>query len=191
MRSVASILCAAAAGALAACATTPREPARSASASVLMLCPMKIANPPAARNGRVKNFKPYADVRGKRLARAPVEGCLSSGYGPRSTDADGYHYGIDLYTKTPAPVHAAADGLVEAVKTIKGYGKTVIIGHGDGVKTLYAHLSSVAPGAKRGARVRGGEVIAQTGSSGNASAVHLHYEVLIDAKPVNPLNVGR
>ena len=115
--------------------------------------------------------------------------------GPPSTwrrgGASSFHYGFDLYTGRPAPIYAGGDGVIEAAETMRGYGKTLLIRHGNGVETRYAHLSSYAPGISRGARVRMGDKIGVTGRTGNATAVHLHYEILVDGKRHNPLTIGK
>ncbi|MBB5520010.1 M23 family metallopeptidase [Amphiplicatus metriothermophilus] len=177
---------------LAGCATAPR-PAGGDFPQTLRLCPGGgIANaPPAHGDGRVRDFDPMIVARGVMLARAPVEGCLSSGYGPRRGGAGAFHKGVDLYTGRPRPVLAAGDGIVAEAGKRRGFGDTILIRHRNGVETRYAHLSGFAPGMRRGARVRAGDVIGRTGRTGNATAVHLHYEVLIDGKALNPLTVGR
>lgn len=100
------------------------------------------------------------------------------------------HKGLDLYTGSPSPVFAAADGEIEFAGDLGDYGETVVIRHGAGVQTRYAHLSGYARGIRAGAYVRAGEVIGETGRTGNATAVHLHYEIIVDGQPENPLTVG-
>ncbi len=129
-------------------------------------------------------------MRGILLWRAPVNACVSSGFGPRNGGAGSFHHGVDLYTGRPSPVFAGGDGVIAAVKTLRGYGKTVFVDHGRGVETRYAHLSAYAPGVRRGARVRRGDLLGRTGDTGNATAVHLHYEILLDGQRHNPLTVG-
>lgn len=130
-------------------------------------------------------------MRGKKLLRAPVAACVSSGFGPRRGGAGSFHHGVDLFTRGPSPVYAGGDGVIESVQTLRGYGKTVLITHGRGIKTRYAHLSEYARGLKSGARVSRGEMIGRTGRTGNATAIHLHYEILVDGRRQNPLTVGR
>lgn len=178
--------------ALAACASAPKGGASFAGAGALALCPGNVSNAPKTDSrGRIEGFDPYADVRGVMLSRAPVAACLSSGYGPRGGGAGQFHDGLDLYTREPAPVAAGGDGVVESVGRLNGYGETIVIRHKNGVSTRYAHLSSFASGVRKGARVRQGEIIGRTGRTGNATAVHLHYEVIVDGRTVNPLTVGR
>lgn len=178
---------------ISACASSPpKSPAfHKAAAPGPLVCPGRVSNAPlVANNGRIKNFSPVAYIAGARVHRAPVSACVSSGYGPRNFGAGRFHYGVDYYTGAPAPVIAGGDGVVEAVKSMRGYGRTVLIRHNDRVLTRYAHLSRYANGVKPGARVRAGDVIAFTGDTGNASAVHLHYEVIVDGQKKNPLAVG-
>lgn len=182
---VSAALYAAAAG----CATSPPPVAPGGE---LRVCPGAVANAPATDGAeRIRSYTAFAYVRGQQVARAPVNACLSSGFGPRRGGAGRVHEGLDLYTRTPAPVAAAAGGVVVSAASARGYGKTILIRHENGVSTRYAHLSSYASGVRAGARVRQGEIIARTGATGNATAVHLHYEILIDGRPVNPLTVGR
>lgn len=178
---------------LASCASAPKSaapPPRSASAQVLAVCPGHVSNAPVAdERGHIERFSPYADIRGIELARAPVTGCLSSGFGPRRGGAGRNHEGVDLFTRNPVPIAAAGDGVVESAGSMRGYGNVITVRHKNGVATRYAHLSAFA--VHKGARVRQGQVIGRTGDTGNATAVHLHYEVLVDGRPVNPLTVGR
>lgn len=178
--------------ALAACATAPNAGGAPYSMHDLRVCPgMAVANaPPTGPGGMIINYAPVAVIRGTILARAPVDACLSSAFGPRSGGAGAMHLGLDLYTGAPRPVLAAGDGRVEWVREQKGYGLVIEIRHADGVATRYAHLSSVAPQIRAGARVAAGEAIARTGKSGNATAIHLHYEILIDGRQRDPLTIG-
>lgn len=179
---------------LAACASQPKGGgAVIAFPAELYLCSgVAISNAPATDDYRkVIAYAPHARVRGVSLALAPVDGaCVSSAYGPRRGGAGLHHDGLDLYTGRPRAVAAGGDGQIVFAGTQRGYGRVIEIGHGNGVSTRYAHLSAFAPGLRRGDRVRAGEIIARTGDSGNATAVHLHYEIIIDGRPQNPLTVG-
>jgi murein DD-endopeptidase MepM/ murein hydrolase activator NlpD len=182
----------AAALALAACATAPQRGGAPYSAASLALCPgVAISNAPAAAGNRqILSYTPFTRVRGVMLARAPVNSCVSSAYGPRSGGAGSFHEGVDLYTGSPRAVVAGGDGRIQSIGTLRGYGLTIEIRHARGVSTRYAHLSSVAPNLRAGMSVAAGETIARTGKSGNATAIHLHYEILIDGRPRDPLRVG-
>lgn len=177
---------------LAACASGPSKPAiTSGVGETLRVCAgMGIANAPAAdRHGRIIGYRPFTRAAGVTLVRAPVAACVSSGFGARRGGAGSFHEGLDLYTRSPAPVYAGGDGVVEAAQTLRGYGRTILIRHNGRVQTRYAHLSEYAAGLRPGARIARGQVIGRTGRSGNATAVHLHYEILIDGRPHDPLGL--
>lgn len=117
----------------------------------------------------------------------PLPGKISSGFGKRGRN---FHWGIDIPAPSGTPIRAAGDGLVlistDGMRGFSGYGRMVIIEHGGGLSTLYAHNSR--NDVKPGICVRAGEVIAKVGATGNASGSHLHFEVRNSGKPVNPLN---
>ncbi|WDI31400.1 M23 family metallopeptidase [Hyphococcus flavus] len=152
---------------------------------------MRVSNAPRAdANLQLVGYQPSSKVSGITLDKAPVQSCLSSGYGPRSGGASSFHRGVDLYTRGPAPVYAGGDGVVTAATSMRGYGNVIFIRHGSGVETRYAHLSEFASGLRTGNRVRRGDYIGKTGKTGNATAIHLHYEVLVDGRRINPLTFG-
>lgn len=179
---------------LSACATAPpRHAGEPWSVSALELCPgVHVSNAPASNAYRgVIGYTPFAIVRGITIARAPVAACISSAYGPRATSRRvAFHNGLDLYTGAPRAVVAGAGGRVAFAGDQRGYGLTVEIDHGRGVSTLYAHLSDLAPGVRDGARIGAGASVGRTGRSGNATAVHLHYEIRVDGRPFDPLRIG-
>ncbi len=115
---------------------------------------------------------------------------VASGFGYRTdpfTKARKMHEGMDFTAKTGTPIYATGDGVVaKADNTASGYGNHIVIRHGFGYETLYAHLSKYK--ARAGQRVKRGDVIGYVGSTGRSEAPHLHYEVLKDKKVVNPLN---
>ena len=96
------------------------------------------------------------------------------------------HPGIDVSAPMGTPILAPAKGRVADVRTIAGYGRTVTIEHGNGVQTFFAHCSKVV--ARVGQQVERGEKVAEVGRTGIATGPHLHYEVLVNGKPVNPQN---
>ncbi len=114
---------------------------------------------------------------------------FTSGYGVRSDPFRGaaaMHAGIDLAGPAGTPIYATADGVVaEAAYNSGGYGNLIKINHGRGIETRYAHLSSmnVSPGQ----RITRGQVIGRMGSTGRSTGSHLHYEVRIDGRAVNPI----
>ena len=177
--------------ALAACATAPVAPPTDAAfARSLSLCAGDVSNaPPIDARRRVEDFTTFAEIRGVTLARAPVQGCLSSGYGPREGGAGKFHAGIDIATVTPRPVRAAADGVVVSFGEEGAWGQKILLRHRRGVETRYAHLSEYAPRVARGAHIAAGEIIGLTGKTGNATGVHLHYEIIVDGRALNPLTV--
>ena len=120
--------------------------------------------------------------------RLPVAASVSSGFGMRSHPILGshrFHKGVDLRASFGTPIRASADGRVAAAGWNGGYGREVRLDHGQGLQTLYAHMSRLA--ALPGQRVHAGEIIGFVGSSGLSTGPHLHYEVLKDGRPVNPL----
>lgn len=115
---------------------------------------------------------------------------MASGFGYRTdpfTKARKMHEGMDFTAKIGSPVYATGDGTVtQADNTASGYGNHVVIRHGYGYETLYAHLSKY--NSRAGQRVKRGDIIGYVGSTGRSEGPHLHYEVHKDNKVVNPLN---
>ena len=117
----------------------------------------------------------------------PVIGRITDGFGERLDPFSGegaFHTGVDVGADYGAPVHVTADGMVLDAGEHSGYGRVVIVDHGFGLTTWYAHLSSYAVIA--GTRVKRGEVIGYTGISGRSTGPHVHYEVRMNNAPVNP-----
>ena len=118
----------------------------------------------------------------------PVMGRISSSFGERQDPINGeegsFHPGIDIAAAFGTPVRAPADGIVLKASFGDGYGREIIIDHGNGISTLYGHLSGYA--VTPGERVRRGQVIGYLGDSGRSTGPHLHYEVRIHNAPVNP-----
>lgn len=123
-------------------------------------------------------------VRNENLKR------MASGFGYRTdpfTKAKKMHEGMDFTAKTGTPVFATGDGVVgQADNKASGFGNHVVIRHGYGYETLYAHLSKY--NCRAGQRVKRGDIIGYVGSTGRSEGPHLHYEVHKDGKVVNPLN---
>lgn len=114
-------------------------------------------------------------------------GILSSRFGFRSDPFTGkqtFHNGLDILVPVGTPVYATGDGVVAAVQQQRGFGRVVKIDHGNGLVTVYAHLSAVS--VRQGDSVLRGRLIAESGASGRVSAPHLHYEVHLHGRPVNP-----
>ena len=123
-------------------------------------------------------------VSNKNLSR------MASGYGYRIHPiykTRKLHAGMDFSAKTGTPIYATGDGKIYKVrKSRRGYGNHVIIDHGYGYKTLYAHMKKYV--VRRGQKVKRGEVIGYVGSTGTSVAPHLHYEVHKDGRKINPVN---
>lgn len=95
------------------------------------------------------------------------------------------HNGLDLAANMGDPIRAAKAGTVITAGEITGYGQTVILQHPDGTKTLYGHASRLL--VKAGQAVKQGETIALVGSTGHSTGPHLHFEIIVNDKPQNPL----
>jgi murein DD-endopeptidase MepM/ murein hydrolase activator NlpD len=118
----------------------------------------------------------------------PTRGWLTDSFGRRRdpfTGEGGYHTGLDISAEHGEPVYATATGTVEAAEPSGAYGNMVAIGHGFGISTRYAHLSRFA--VKAGERVHRGALVGFAGATGRATGDHLHYEVLVYGRPLNPL----
>ena len=99
------------------------------------------------------------------------------------------HRGVDYAARSGTPIRAAGDGRVTWAGRKGGYGKTIILSHGNGYSTLYAHLSRYAKGTKKGAWIHQGDIIGRVGSTGVATGPHLHYEFRINGVHKDPLTV--
>lgn len=118
----------------------------------------------------------------------PTKGWISSEFGYRLspfTDEREFHKGIDICNKRGSPIMSPAGGIVSSIETDAGYGKLLIINHGSGLITRYAHLDKVM--VKKGQAVERGQEIALVGNTGRTTGPHLHYEVHLNGVPVNPL----
>ncbi len=108
---------------------------------------------------------------------------ISSNFGYRNGNL---HAGIDLRAPAGSSIHASGSGRVEYAGTMRGYGRIIVIDHGAGIETAYAHNMQNLVNA--GQRVEQGQVIATVGRSGNATGYHVHFEVRRLGKPVNPVD---
>ncbi len=127
-----------------------------------------------------------------RSFRWPVVGKINSPFGWRRhpiTKRRSFHTGIDIKAGTGVPIRAAKAGRVAYSGWMGGYGRVVVINHGSGYSTLYAHCSRLM--VRKGAKVSSGQVIAKVGSSGRVTGPHLHFEVRSNNKAINPLRVLR
>jgi murein DD-endopeptidase MepM/ murein hydrolase activator NlpD len=117
----------------------------------------------------------------------PVEGRLMSPFGGRTDPFSGegaIHTGVDLAAPQGTPVHSAADGIVVHAEFNGGYGRLVVVDHGNGLQTYYGHLSRFE--VVSGQEIRRGDILGLSGSSGRVTSPHLHYEVRMAGTPVNP-----
>lgn len=112
----------------------------------------------------------------------PANGTISSGYGIRHGRM---HQGIDITKDGGRKIRSADAGKVIFAGTKKGYGRTIIIDHGDGLTTLYAHNAKLY--VRKNNRVKRGAIISKMGASGRSNGIHLHFEVRMRNKPQNPL----
>ena len=112
----------------------------------------------------------------------PHVASVSSAFGPRPGGSR--HQGIDLSAPKGTPVRATAAGKVVVAEREGAFGRTVVVDHGNGYRTRYAHLRRIV--VDPGERVRDGEILGKVGKSGNASGFHLHYEITHDGAPVDP-----
>ncbi len=139
----------------------------------------------------------YYDEQGrsaqKSLLKTPVSGArLTSGFGMRRHPLLGYskmHAGVDFGVPHGTPIRAAGSGVVEIAGRHGAFGIAVEIKHNDRYETLYAHMSKLAAGIRRGAKVNQGQIIGYVGSTGRSTGPHLHYEVHVDSRPVNPTRI--
>ena len=166
--------------------TAPADPAPEATSSAstpttqsgdITLCNTGISNAPSAgANGVVRSAGATVRKNGVSLLLMPAtKSCLSSGYGNRNGRL---HKGIDYYSDTGGDVLAAGAGVIRERVTRNDFGNMIVIDHGDGVFTRYAHLSRFGSGVTEGANVSAGQVLGPIGNTGSSSIVHLHYEIL-------------
>ncbi|MEP7209965.1 MAG: M23 family metallopeptidase [Alphaproteobacteria bacterium] len=162
----------------------------------LRVCGGTVSNVgPVSNNGRSLLFASYIFMPPVALMRAPIEdGCLSSGFGLRDIATGGenqkQHSGIDLANSHGGFVFSAAAGRIVSFGWRGDYGLALELDHGEGVHTLYAHLSAIDPRLAVGSPVAAGAAIARMGRTGNATGVHLHYEVSLYGLKLDPLRYG-
>jgi murein DD-endopeptidase MepM/ murein hydrolase activator NlpD len=139
----------------------------------------------------------YYDEGGKSakkfLVRKPVNNAIMrSGFGGRRHPILGYvkmHTGVDWATPYGTPIFASGNGVVEKVGWEGGYGKYVRVKHNNGYETAYGHMSAYAKGLEPGKRVRQGQVIGFVGSTGMSTGAHVHYEILVNGRFVDPMRI--
>jgi murein DD-endopeptidase MepM/ murein hydrolase activator NlpD len=148
----------------------------------------------AALENQMRYIKDVFDRNQIKLASTPsgwpVRGYITDGFGNRRNPFGGgayeNHAGLDIATNYNTPIEATADGRIIFSGVYGGYGNVVVIDHGYGVTTRYAHMAQIV--ARMGQHVSRGKVIGMVGSTGRSTAPHCHYEVRLHDRPVNPLN---
>ena len=118
-----------------------------------------------------------------------AQGNIISGYGMRYhpiLKVRRMHWGIDITAQSGTPIYATADGTISFKGRKGGYGKTCVVDHGYGYQTLYGHMKTIT--ARKGSKVKRGEIIGYVGSTGLSQSPHVHYEVIYNNKKVNPVN---
>jgi murein DD-endopeptidase MepM/ murein hydrolase activator NlpD len=118
----------------------------------------------------------------------PIDGRLIGSFGGRQDPFTGegyeFHPGVDISGAIGTPIHVTADGIVRFADQYSGYGRRVVVDHGGGVETWYGHMSKLY--VHTGQEVRRAELIGEVGMSGRVTAPHLHYEVRVNGRPMNP-----
>jgi lipoprotein NlpD len=145
--------------------------------------PVEIITPTSVS---LKRSAPSGSSKGNGTLPWPISGTVSSGFGPRG---ESFHDGIDILAPEGTPVLAVDDGEVMYSDQLRGYGNIIILRHGGGIASVYAHNDKNR--VREGQTVARGETIAEVGSTGRASAPHLHFEVRRDNIAEDPLNYLR
>jgi murein DD-endopeptidase MepM/ murein hydrolase activator NlpD len=147
----------------------------------------------SAEDGTVDYFDEAGKSAQKFLVRKPVaQGRFTSSFGMRRHPIlrrYRMHSGIDWAAPTGTPIIAAGNAVVEKVGTRSGYGRSVVLRHANGYETTYNHMSGYARGIGPGDRVRQGQVIGYVGSTGLSTGPHLHFEVLVNGRFVDPMKI--
>jgi len=143
------------------------------------------------------NVVDYYDESGKSvkkfLVRKPVaDGTITSGFGGRNHPILGFtkmHTGVDWASSSGTAIYAAGNGIVEKAGYEGGYGKYIRIRHANGWETAYGHMSAFARGMETGKKVRQGQLIGYVGSTGLSTGNHLHYEMIVNGRFVDPMKI--
>ena len=145
-------------------------------------------------DGAVDFYDPEGETGKRFLTRRPLQGGgrLASRFGYRIHPifkTRRLHTGVDLASPKGTPIYAAGDGVVEKAQWVSGYGRYIEIKHVNGYETGYGHQSAFADGIKPGVKVRQGQLIGYVGSTGNSTGNHLHFEIKVNGRFVDPLSV--
>ena len=145
---------------------------------------LRSANALALLSSPARRFRPVASIPNIW----PIDGRLIGAFGPRQDPFSGegqeIHKGVDISGTIGTPIHVTADGVVRFADMENGYGRLVVVDHGGGIETWYAHMSRLY--VHTGQELRRGELIGEVGMSGRVTAPHLHYEVHVNGRPMNP-----
>lgn len=145
-------------------------------------------------DGVVDYYSPDGETGKRFLTRRPLQGGgrLASRYGYRIHPifkTRRLHTGVDLASALDTPVYAGGDGVVRLAQWVSGFGRYVELDHVNGYQTAYAHMNRIADGMKPGVRVKQGQLVGYVGSTGNSTGNHLHYEIRVNGRTVDPLSV--
>ncbi|HHK74378.1 MAG TPA: M23 family metallopeptidase [Rhizobiales bacterium] len=142
-------------------------------------------------DGMVGYYNKNGESAQKAFMRTPVSGArITSRFGRRKHPILGYtkmHTGVDFGVARGTPIYAAASGTIQKAGWAGGYGKYVRIQHSKKLATAYGHMSRIARGIRPGKKVSQGQIIGYVGSTGRSTGPHLHYEIRLSGKPVNPM----
>ena len=145
-------------------------------------------------DGTVDFYDPSGETGKRFLTRRPLQGGgrLASRFGNRVHPifkSRRMHTGVDLAAPRNTPIYAAGDGVIEKAQWVSGYGRYVQLKHVNGFETAYGHMNKIADGMKPGTRVKQGQIIGYVGSTGNSTGNHLHFEIKVNGRFVDPLSV--
>jgi len=144
-------------------------------------------------NNAVNWYDENGNSAARTLIRTPISGArLSSNFGTRKHPVNGFtamHKGVDFAAPRGTPIIAAGSGMVREAGWKGSYGKYIRIKHDSTYDTAYAHMTRIAPHISAGSRIKQGEVIGYVGSTGRSTGAHLHYEILVNNRQVNPMTV--
>lgn len=139
-------------------------------------------------------YDKHGNSAARTLIRTPISGArLSSSFGMRKHPISGFnamHKGVDFAAPRGTPIIAAGSGVVQVAGWKGSYGRYIRIRHNATYETAYAHMTKIAGGVTAGARVQQGQVIGYVGSTGRSTGPHLHYEILVNKRKVNPMTVS-
>lgn len=145
---------------------------------------IKTAEAQKQKKEQEEKLKSMPSVNGIKLATKPVSGTITSRYGASSRIRKSDHTGLDIATSSGTPIQVVADGTVTNASYKGSYGNIVKVDHGNNVETWYAHTKKM--NVIVGQKVKAGDTIATVGSTGNSTGSHLHFEIRINGKHINP-----